>query len=410
MESKETEGVSFFQKAYAAYLVSILNAYDLYKSLLDFFAKLGKKKTGGNRGYSYNNVSDNSYQTDSGYVINDDTSETVSDLVSDESSEVSEEINTEINPINEEINTEINPINEENVVDTNPSNMNDLNIVDKIVDTNGNVVAIAVISDGIKKWFQVENGNVVIPADVIENYNLSKDIEITVDGVKTVIPSGNYKIDNIIYNADGTIKSVRIICGDYKLWLKLDSNGNIISTEYIRSQNGVFTIKNPDYKIIDMYGNEIGNFQNGDYFIYDVLYDSEGNPIAYRLSPDGEYEKWLYVNGNNTSGSASLFNTVQKNEKSNLSLFSENKTLFGLLGVLFVALGATLVVRKKVKDKENNQENNSDDIIFEDNSLSDDTLPTGNYAVYDVKKNDEGLVTEARINPLNESDEYWVEV
>ena len=33
-----------------------------------------------------------------------------------------------------------------------------------------------------------------------------------------------------------------------------------------------------------------------------------------------------------------------------------------------------------------------------------------NYAIYDVKKSDDGLITEARINPLDSDEEYWVEM
>ncbi len=348
---------------------------------LPYLSKLGNGGTFGNSGSS---------STDGGYNYKssnlNDGNEKVSDLINQSN-------------INNTSNNQINNLQNSGILDSG--------IIEQITDISGNVVAVSVAQNGKKKWLQVSNGNVIVPKDDIKIFNIPKDITITVNGVETIIPSGNYDINQVIYNSDGSIKSVRVMCGDYKTWLHLDSNGNIIKVEYILGKNGVFTINNANFDITDMYGNNIGKFQSGEYFIYETLFDDKGNAIELRLSPDGEYEKWIYPNGNTVDGNYSFFDTIQKSQGTNLSLFDQNKSLFGVLGVLFVALGTTVVIRKKVKDKENSNNNSYN---YESDIITEDSLDSGNYGIYDVKRNEDGIVTEARINPLDSDDEYWVEV
>ena len=278
-------------------------------------------------------------------------------------------------------------------------------VIDTIHDSNDKIIAVSVIKDGKKIWYQVINDKVVMPQINTNNtYFLREDIEIIVDGKMIRIAAGNYNIDQVICNPDGSVKSIRILCDDYKLWLYLDNNGNINRVEYIRAQSGVFVIDNPNYDIIDMYGNIMGKFSEGNYYIYDVLYDSNGNIVAFKLSIDGKYEQWLYVNGSDVANKYSLFGNNQDNGKVSLSLFDNNKGLFGLLGVLFVSLGAVIVLKKRQSKKENNNS------FQEETDEWEEELSDGNYAVYDVKRNDDGLVTEARINPLDEDEEYWVKM
>ena len=301
-------------------------------------------------------------------------------------------------------------IDETTTMDNDIKSIDDNSVIDRVVDATGALVAVSTIGANGKEWHQVIDGKIINPDTTVETFTIPDSLTVKYDGEEVVIPAGTYKVDAVVYNADGSVRSVRIEAGDYGLLLQLDSNGNILKTDYIKGENGWFTITNPNYDIIDMYGNNLGKYDSGEYYIYDVMYDSEGNAVAYRLSADGEYEKWVYPNGNTTDGTAVLYNQIQTNEEgtASVSMFEENKGLFGLLGVLFVGLGATLVVRKKVKDKENaaygEEDSYSNDYVAEDN------ISTGNYGIYDVKKNDEGLVTEARISPNDSNDEYWVEV
>ena len=242
----------------------------------------------------------------------------------------------------------------------------------------------------------------------MSSFNVPQDMTITVDGKEQTINSGSYPVDQVIYNADGSVRSVRFICDDKKIWAQLDSSGNIVKYDYIVYEQGLLTLTDGSYDKIDMYGNNVGKFSAGSYSINEVMYDSNGNAIAYKLTGSGVYEEWLYPNGNTDNMELDMVVATQTNAKSSVSTFKDNKGLYGLLGILFVALGATLVVRKKIKDKENAE--NSDSEEYTDDSYVEESLPTGNYGIYDVKKNDEGVITEARISPDNSSDEYWVEV
>ena len=289
-----------------------------------------------------------------------------------------------------------------------PNTIDGNKIIDEVKDANGNTVAVSVISDGKKKWYQVVNGNVIVPKEAITTFKLPQDVTVTINGEQKTINSGNYPVDQVIYNADGSIRSVRMICDDIKVWAHLDSNGNIIKCDYITGQNGYAELTGASYDKIDMYGNNVGKFSTGPQSINEVMYDSNGNIIAYKLTGNGVYEEWLYPNGDTTNGTFSLYDQIQASETSSVATFNDNKGLYGLLGVLFVALGATLVVRKKIKAKENAEFDDSEE--YTDGTYVEDSLPAGNYGIYDVKKNDEGTITEARISPDNSSDEYWVEV
>ena len=307
-------------------------------------------------------------------------------------------------------------------------------VVEEIRDISGKVVAVAVIdNNGHKIWYQVINNNVVGDIKLINsNYSLNKPITILDNGKEININAGNYIIEQVVYNSDGSIKIIKIKCGIYSLLLHHDNNGNIIKVEYIKPQTGVFSINNKDYDMYDMYGNIIGKFGNGEYYIYETKYDQSGKVIAFRVSPNGDYEQWIYVNETTNDSEYSLVTLMQTNDKTNVSLFEKNKGLFGLLGILFVALGVTVAVKivSNKKNKNNDNEENNDEYVYydtpekennvyeeldgEDESLYQDSaissLSTGNYPIYDVKQDENGLITEARITPDDRDDEYWVEV
>ena len=313
-----------------------------------------------------------------------------------------EETPTEQQQENQTVPQEENNSNPNN----DPTTINGNKIIDEVKDENGNVVAVSVIGDGKKTWYQVVNGNVLVPKENATSFKLPQSVTISVDGADRTINSGNYPVDQVIYNADGSVRSVRLICDNVKVWAHLDSSGNVIKCDYITGQNGIASLTGSNFDKIDVYGNNVGKFSTGDHFISEVMYDSKGNAIAYKLTGDGVYEEWVYPNGNTTDGTFSLFDQVQTSETTSVETFNDNKGLYGLLGVLFVGLGATLVVRKKIKDKENASLGDEE----ETSESYEDSISTGNYGIYDVKKDDEGTITAARLNPVSSNDEYWVEV
>lgn len=304
-----------------------------------------------------------------------------------------------------------NEINLTNNIANNVNNVTTVsgeNIIKRIYDLTGNLVAVATQAGDKEIWYQVVNGKILESTASLGNtFYLHESVSVVVDGKEITINPGSYEIEQVFSNPDGSLAGIRIIAGDYKIQLHYDTNGNITKVEYIRSQNGVFVINTSDYKVVDMFGNTIDKFTTGNYYIYDVLYDDKGNIEAFNLSPEGEYEKWLYLDETVDTNSYSLFDSTkgQSNSKASISLFDGNKALFGLLGVLFVALGTTIVLKKKHDKKYNSLENNDDS-----EEWTEESLPSGNYAIYDVKKSDDGLITEARINPLDSDEEYWVEM
>ena len=382
--------------------------------------------------------------------------------------------NEVINNVVEEINSidntslideeeSINNIDEKtNIVDSNDTNTSDeiINIVDdsssevagitevngnsvveEILDANGNLVAVGVIgANGNKIWYQVVDGNKVLGENNTfgSNYHLSNTINIIDNGQIVEIQDGDYEIEQIIYNIDGSVGAIKIKCDNYKLLLYLDGNGNIIKVEYIKPQTGVFTINNTNYDIYDMYGNNLGKFGNGQYYIYETKYDQSGKIIGFRVSPDDEYEKWLYVNESTKESEYSLVTSMQVNDKTNVSLFDKNKGILGLLGLLFVGVGATIVMKKRMNKKtineeysdeeyysyddkedveelyyDNLQDKANEENLYYDNAVGEweeEKLTNGNYPIYDVKHDESGKVTEARISPIDSEYEYWVEV
>lgn len=282
-------------------------------------------------------------------------------------------------------------------------------IVKKYYDASGNLVAIDILVNGKIIRLQISNNKIITPIEIISpKYKITEPFTIKVGNQVITIKPGEYKVIKVIYNEDGTIKAVCIEVDGRKIWLYLDKTGKIARIAYTSETNGIYKIINPTFFVYDMYGNVIGLYREGQYYIYEVLYDQNGNIIGFRLSPDGEYEKWLYPGDNNQDGVYSFFEeTVKNNNKSSISFFDKNKTLLGLLGILFVSMGVTLVLKRKNKKKMTTSENEED--IPYDNEWEGE-LPSGNYAVYEVKKNKDGLVTDARITPDNSEDEYWVEV
>ncbi len=360
-----------------------------------------------------NNYSGGSYSyggSSGGEVVNVDTEST--DVVV-ETEEVTEEVPVEtteaVSETTEAVEEGLVNETQEDVAKPSLDIVNGKKVVNKVIDSNGNVVAVSTVENGKKTWHQVSDNQVVSPTTGLTSYNLNKAINIIDNGQTITIEPGTYSVETATYNTDGSLKSVRINYGDYRLVLGFNSNGDIDSINYIKSLTGVFSINNTDYDIYDSYGNIIGKYNNGQYYIYDTMYNEVGEIVGFRLSPDGEYEQWLYVNGNTDPSEYAFYESKQSNEKTTVSMFEKNKGLFGLLGVLFVALGATVVMKKRVAKKEQQGEMETEE-EYNSNEWEEQGLSTGNYPIYDVKRDDEGNITDARINPLDNEFEYWVKV
>ena len=112
-----------------------------------------------------------------------------------------------------------------------------------------------------------------------------------------VLEEGKYDIYEIEYDEDGNIVRIRISPdGEPEKWIKIDDslleNTTVIKFEQI----GVYHYDDIDQVMIyDANGNVIGTLKKGDYSVYEVKYDENGNIVAVRISAEGESEKWIYI-------------------------------------------------------------------------------------------------------------------
>ena len=118
------------------------------------------------------------------------------------------------------------------------------------------------------------------------------------DGNETgVLEEGKYDIYEIEYDEDGNIVRIRISPdGEPEKWIKIDDslleNTTVIKFEQI----GVYHYDDIDQVMIyDANGNVIGTLKKGDYSVYEVKYDENGNIVAVRISEEEESEKWIYI-------------------------------------------------------------------------------------------------------------------
>ena len=289
------------------------------------------------------------------------------------------------------------------------------NILRYLYDKDGNIIAI-VIQVGEKvitlRYF---NGKLVGIKVKPASFSLTKAITVTLpDGTTLSIPVGDYKIVDAIYDENGNLTAVCIIYDDYKFWLYLDTYGNVIRVEYIKIIPGVFHITSLDLVVRDKFGNILENVQPGDYYIYEVRYDQNGNIIAVRISPDGEDEVWVYLNQDSQKDEISFFDKNVEKENSMLSLFDNKKKILGVLGVLFISAGAYLAVKRRKKKKIEDGEYEEDDYEQTANSPDENSqqekIGSGNYAVYEIIEDNENNIKEARITPDDVEEQYWVEM
>ena len=135
--------------------------------------------------------------------------------------------------------------------------------------------------------------------DVEENKFYYQDLKIyDSDGNEIgVVQEGKYDIYEIEYDAEANIIKIRISPnGEKEKWIKIDDllleNSTVIKFEQI----GVYHYDDlAQLMIYDSKGNVIGILKKGDYSVYDVKYDENGNVVAIRISDADESEKWVYI-------------------------------------------------------------------------------------------------------------------
>ena len=157
----------------------------------------------------------------------------------------------------------------------------------------------SVISSTTGYFTSNTTSNKVKDNDVEENKFYYQDLKIyDSDGNEIgVVQEGKYDIYEIEYDAEGNIIKIRISPnGEKEKWIKIDDllleNSTVIKFEQI----GVYHYDDlAQLMIYDSKGNVIGILKKGDYSVYDVKYDENGNVVAIRISDADESEKWVYI-------------------------------------------------------------------------------------------------------------------
>ena len=259
------------------------------------------------------------------------------------------------------------------------------------IEKDGKRIKLYIDKDGrIIKVYEIEEKH--------KTFELKDEITIILpNGQPLTINRGAYQIIDE-YTIDG-VRVVKIKVGDIILVLYYDEQDNIKNIEYIMKKEGIFTIINNEYDVYNSRGEKIKTLSYGEYIIYEVKYDKTGNVKEIRISPHGEYELWIYVTDADKNNYQFFNEKIETNNGSIVSMFEKDKGLFGLLGVLIVGLGVTLAVKRKLKKKGESEED-----------YEEEPLPQGQYDIYEVKKNKDGIITDARITPDEYQEEYWVEL
>ena len=177
---------------------------------------------------------------------------------------------------------------------------------------------------------------------------------------------GKYTIYEYKYDENGKPIAARISPdGEDEKWVNLqNTNDSVYTVE--DGQKGNLNLGENSFPVYDENGNQVGTVNQDDYKVYEVKYDGNGNPIAVRISPDGEDEKWIHLEPGKTN--AYFYEIGQKGNyflrDGELSIYDANGNVIG-------------------------------------------TAKAGNFTVYGTKMNANGNITAIRISRPGE-DEKWL--
>ena len=257
----------------------------------------------------------------------------------------------------------------------------------------------------MKYYYEIgQKGNYFLRDGSLSIYNENGEII----GTAT---TGNYTVYGTKMDANGNVIAIKISKpGENEQWIYLDNNTNGFYMGL--GQKGTYTTNGQEVKIFDNKGNVIGVLKDGNHSVYEVKYDANGNPIAVRISPNGKEEQWIYTtdeNGNIIGEFKSIEQMMQLDDgKAIVTTTTKRKSnalkYLGILGALSVALGTTLVVKKKLN--KNNEEYSDDE--YSDEEYTEEPLEPGDYNIYEFKKDENDNITDARISEDNAKEDLWV--
>mgnify|MGYP002620336771 CR=1 FL=1 len=312
------------------------------------------------------------------------------------------------------------PVYDENNNQTGTVDKGNYIVYEVKYDENGNAIAVRISPDGEpEKWLHLQpgqtngyfyeigqKGNYFLKDGSVSIYDAEGNI------IGTATP-GNYTAYGTIYDQNGNVTAIRISKpGEPEQWLYFDANTNGF---YIGlGQQGTYSTDGQTLKIFDAQGNPIGTLTDSNVSVYEVKYDNEGRIYAIRISPNGKPEQWIYTtdeNGNTVGSYKSIEQMMQLDDgKAIITTTTTKKSnalkYLGILGVLTVALGTTLVVKKKLNQK--NEQNYDEYDDYENENYTEEPLEPGEYNVYEFKRDENNNITDARISEDNAKDDLWV--
>ena len=250
---------------------------------------------------------------------------------------------------------------------------------------------------------------------------------------------GKYQVYEYKYDENGNPIAARISPdGEEEKWISLENTSDSVYTVE-NGQKGNVNIGENGFPVYDENGNQTGTVDQDNYKVYEVKYDSNGNPIAVRISPDGEPEQWLHLEPGKTNGY--FYEIGQKGSyflrDGQLNIYDENGNVIGtatsgnftVYGTKQDANGNIIAVRISPPGEEekwiyidpNNTNgfyvgvgqkgtysiNGSTLSIYDNKGNVIGTITDGNYSVYEVKYDANGKVIAIRISP-NGKPEQWV--
>ena len=310
------------------------------------------------------------------------------------------------------------PIYDENGQQVGNANSGNYTVYETKYDKNGNPIAVRISPDGEpEKWLKLDpsstngyyaengqKGNYFLREGSLSIYDENGNIV----GTAT---AGNFNVYGTKVDEKGNIIAIKISKpGEAEQWVYINATGT--NGFYINlGQKGTYEITGQSLKIYDNKGNVIGMLQDGKYNVYEVRYDAAGKVMSVRISPNGQEEQWIYTTDENGKiiGEFKSIENMMKMDDGKVILTTPKKKnnslkYLGILGGLSVALGTTLIIKKKINEK-NNEMNEYEDT---DEEYTEEPLEPGDYNVYEIKKDENNNITDARISEDNAKDELWV--